>query len=160
MTVRAILGDEPGDDREIVFLNRLLKWREDRLEYEADPNHCQRICKEMGPSTVSNCLEKPVPRKRLTRSGMTTCKWSCARRRPQSSEDRQGAANHSVLGPTPETRVPLPSQTKCPRTPRCSEPRCAGVGERPGVVTARGGVCGLLGNLESQSEWCWESTSR
>ena len=37
MTVRATLEDEPGDDRDTVTLNRLLKWREDRLEYEADP---------------------------------------------------------------------------------------------------------------------------
>ena len=43
MTVRAILGDDQGEDRGIVILNTLLRWREDRLEYEADPIHCKRM---------------------------------------------------------------------------------------------------------------------
>ena len=85
VTVRAILGDEPGDDREIVILNRLLGWRENRSEYEADPIHCQRILQ--GHWTFDG-VERSGETS-LARSGMKACRWSCARKSPQSPEDLQ-----------------------------------------------------------------------
>ena len=35
--VNAILGPDVGDDKEVVILGRVVRWLEDRIEYEADP---------------------------------------------------------------------------------------------------------------------------
>ena len=35
--VRATLGPEPGDDKDVSILNRIVRWCEDCLLYEADP---------------------------------------------------------------------------------------------------------------------------
>eukprot|EP00973_Karenia_brevis_P054552 7580723-Karenia_brevis.AAC.1 len=37
--VRATLGPEEGDDKEVTILGRLVKWTNDGIEYEADPKH-------------------------------------------------------------------------------------------------------------------------
>ena len=37
--VRAILGGDDWDDKEVVILGRVVRWKEDGIEYEADPKH-------------------------------------------------------------------------------------------------------------------------
>ena len=37
--LRAILGDEPNDSKEVVILGRVVRWTNLGLEYEADPKH-------------------------------------------------------------------------------------------------------------------------
>eukprot|EP00973_Karenia_brevis_P020583 2826338-Karenia_brevis.AAC.1 len=37
--VRAILGPESNDDKEVVILGRVVRWAENGIEYEADPKH-------------------------------------------------------------------------------------------------------------------------
>ena len=39
LKMRALLGDEPGDDREITILNRRIRWEGGCLHYEADTKH-------------------------------------------------------------------------------------------------------------------------
>ena len=39
VTVRAVIGDDDGDDKEVTILNRTLKHSGDGLEYSADPRH-------------------------------------------------------------------------------------------------------------------------
>ena len=43
LKVRGIVGDEPEDDKEIVILNRTLRWKERGIEYEADNKHVKEI---------------------------------------------------------------------------------------------------------------------
>ena len=47
-TVRAMLGDEVGDDKEITVSNRRLRWAEDGLEYESDEKHVKAILESFG----------------------------------------------------------------------------------------------------------------
>ena len=41
--VRAVLGNDPGDDKEVVLSGRKIRWLGDRIEYEADPKHREKI---------------------------------------------------------------------------------------------------------------------
>ena len=46
--VRAVLGPEPHDDKEVTILGRIVKWTERGLEYEADPRHRKAILEYFG----------------------------------------------------------------------------------------------------------------
>ena len=46
--VRAMLGPEPGDDKEISILNRVVRWCDDNLLYEADPRHVEKLLRDAG----------------------------------------------------------------------------------------------------------------
>lgn len=46
--VRARLGHEPGDDKYIGLLGRRIAWKEDAIEYQADPKHRQIVLDEVG----------------------------------------------------------------------------------------------------------------
>eukprot|EP00973_Karenia_brevis_P065069 9035581-Karenia_brevis.AAC.1 len=46
--VRAILGPESHDDKEVVTLGRLVRWTEKGIEYEADPRHRVKILEYFG----------------------------------------------------------------------------------------------------------------
>jgi hypothetical protein len=49
--VRGILGPDAGDMHEIRILNRIVRWTDEGLEYEADQRHAEIIVKEMGLET-------------------------------------------------------------------------------------------------------------
>ena len=44
--VRAVLGPEASDDKKVSILNRVLRWTEDCLLYEADPRHVEKLLRE------------------------------------------------------------------------------------------------------------------
>ena len=46
--VRATLGPEPGDDKEVSILNRVVRWCDDCLLYEADPRHVEKLLRKQG----------------------------------------------------------------------------------------------------------------
>eukprot|EP00973_Karenia_brevis_P065668 9127582-Karenia_brevis.AAC.1 len=46
--VRAILGPEGHGDKEVVISERLVTWKEDFIEYEADPKHRRKILEYFG----------------------------------------------------------------------------------------------------------------
>jgi hypothetical protein len=46
--VRAILGPNEEDDKEVVILGRLVVWTEEGIEYEADPKHRTKILEYFG----------------------------------------------------------------------------------------------------------------
>ena len=46
--VRAILGNDAGDDKEVILLGRLLRWTKMGIAYEADPKHRRVILEEFG----------------------------------------------------------------------------------------------------------------
>ena len=45
LKMRAMLGDDFGDDKEIAILNRSISWRGESIHYEADPKHVSEILK-------------------------------------------------------------------------------------------------------------------
>ncbi len=47
MKVRATLGPEASDDKEASVLNRIIRWESQRLLYEADPRHVEKLLREM-----------------------------------------------------------------------------------------------------------------
>eukprot|EP00973_Karenia_brevis_P079669 11054232-Karenia_brevis.AAC.1 len=49
--VRAVLGPEPIDDKEVTILGRIVRWREEGIEYEADPKHRKIILECFGFNT-------------------------------------------------------------------------------------------------------------
>eukprot|EP00973_Karenia_brevis_P020156 2766133-Karenia_brevis.AAC.1 len=46
--VRAVLGPEEGDDKEVTILGRWVKWTEECIESEADPKHRRLILEYFG----------------------------------------------------------------------------------------------------------------
>ena len=55
--VRAMMGPDAKDDKEVVILGRTVRWLEDRNEYEADGKYAKMICEEMGLSEWSKYLD-------------------------------------------------------------------------------------------------------
>ena len=56
--MRAVLGPEPTDDGEVSILNRIVRWSEDCLLYEADPRHVEKLLRDMG---MEDCKPLTVP---------------------------------------------------------------------------------------------------
>eukprot|EP00973_Karenia_brevis_P059194 8241984-Karenia_brevis.AAC.1 len=48
MKVRAVLGPEESDDKEVTILGRLVRWTKEGIEYEADPKHRRSILEYFG----------------------------------------------------------------------------------------------------------------
>eukprot|EP00973_Karenia_brevis_P016569 2268228-Karenia_brevis.AAC.1 len=46
--VRAVLGPEENDDKEVTILGRLVRWTDECLEYEADPKRRSFILEYFG----------------------------------------------------------------------------------------------------------------
>eukprot|EP00973_Karenia_brevis_P044084 6109332-Karenia_brevis.AAC.1 len=46
--VRAILGPERQDDKEVIILGRIVRWTDHGIEYEADPKHGIKILEHFG----------------------------------------------------------------------------------------------------------------
>ena len=56
--VRATLGPEPDDDKEASILNRIVRWCEDCLLYEADLRHVEKLLREAG---LEDCKSVATP---------------------------------------------------------------------------------------------------
>ena len=50
--VRAILGPQDKDDKEVVILGRVVRWTDKGIEYEADPKHRRLILEHFGISSL------------------------------------------------------------------------------------------------------------
>ena len=46
--VRAVMGGDEEDDKEVVILGRVVRWTEKGLEYEADPKHRLMVLESLG----------------------------------------------------------------------------------------------------------------
>lgn len=55
---RATLGPEPGNDKEVSILNRIVRWCDDCLLYEADPRHVEKLLREAG---LESCKSVTTP---------------------------------------------------------------------------------------------------
>ena len=62
LKMRAMLGDEFGDDKEITILNRRISWKEGCLHYEADTKHVDDMLKYFDLNDESGILVVPVVR--------------------------------------------------------------------------------------------------
>ena len=56
--VRATLGPEPPDDKEESILNRVVRWMEDCLLYEADPRRVEKLLRDAG---LEDCKALTTP---------------------------------------------------------------------------------------------------
>jgi hypothetical protein len=56
--VRAILGRDWGDDKEVVILGRQVKWTKWGIEYKADPKHRKILLEYFGLDGESNVLKR------------------------------------------------------------------------------------------------------
>jgi hypothetical protein len=59
LKVRGVLGPEAKDSKEIVILNRTVRWGHSGISYEADEKHAAIICKELGLDMSSRGLQAP-----------------------------------------------------------------------------------------------------
>ena len=58
------LGPGPNDDREATCLNRVIRWCDDGLEYEADPRQVEKLVEELELVGCNSCVTpglKPLP---------------------------------------------------------------------------------------------------
>lgn len=58
--VKAILGPERQDDREVRILNRLVKWEVDTIRYEADDKHLMALLDELGFDDTTKGMDNPL----------------------------------------------------------------------------------------------------
>ena len=58
---RAVLGSEPGDDKEVRILNRVVRWERVRITCEADENHVHTVTKGVGLQPNSKGPAVPLP---------------------------------------------------------------------------------------------------
>ena len=56
--VRAALGPEPADDKEVSILNRVVRWSKDGLPYEVDPRHVEKLLRE---ADMEDCKSLSTP---------------------------------------------------------------------------------------------------
>ena len=54
--VRAMLGPDEKDDKEVILLGRRVRWMHDRIEWEADPNHRRKILEHFGMDEGTRAL--------------------------------------------------------------------------------------------------------
>ena len=50
------LGPGPADDREATCLNRVIRWCDDGLEYEADPRQVEKLVEELDLVGANGCV--------------------------------------------------------------------------------------------------------
>jgi hypothetical protein len=58
--VRAMMGPDPGDDKEVRILNRVCRWEKDKITYVADDKHATRIMDELGFDEGTKGVDMPI----------------------------------------------------------------------------------------------------
>ena len=58
--VRAMMGPDGGDDKEVRILNRMIKWEKDRITYTADDKHVVKILEELGFDSDTKGVDMPI----------------------------------------------------------------------------------------------------
>ena len=64
--IRGRIGDDPQDDKEIVILNRKLRWDGEALHLQPDPKHRTAILEAFGLKSDSKGLTIPSDRDEVT----------------------------------------------------------------------------------------------
>ena len=86
LTVGARLGTDEGDDHEGLVLNRVVRWTQRGLEYEADPRQAERLVDDLqleGANSVTTPGVKPLAHQIEAETPMPeqtfSCPWCCNR---------------------------------------------------------------------------------
>ena len=58
-----MFGPESRDAREMMILNRTIKWSSEGIEYEADPSHVEIVMEQVGLDSGSKPLSSPCGEK-------------------------------------------------------------------------------------------------
>ena len=56
LKMRGILGPGENDQKEVVVLNRILRWQDGVFQYEADPRHVEQILRDMEMQDCRPCV--------------------------------------------------------------------------------------------------------
>jgi len=113
--VRATLGPEKNDDKEVSILNRIVRWTEDCLLYEADPRRVEKLLKEAG---LEEC--KPLGTPGVKESTDLTCTaWF-----EESGLAQGGVDRLSLVDSTPEAPELRPLDREEMRRYRSAVARC------------------------------------
>ena len=72
------IGPEPEDGKSMRLLNRVIEWRDDGINLEADQRHAEIIIKELG-LLDANGSDVPGPKEKRMRR--TTRSWTQEKRR-------------------------------------------------------------------------------
>ena len=94
--VRATLGPEPTDDKEASILNRVVRWCDDCLLYEADPRHVDKLLRDAG---LEDC--KPLTTPGVTEPTGTARAWFEGEDAPKG--ETVGDAAGAIPGVQPQT---------------------------------------------------------
>ena len=54
LMIQPRLGPGEGDAKEAVILNRIIRWTEHGIEYEADPRQCEKLVAECGMANTNS----------------------------------------------------------------------------------------------------------
>ena len=94
LKVRGVLGGAWRDQREVTFLNRRLRWEDDEITYEADPELVWKLVEGIGLLADSNGLEKPGVKEAVGDVGTPTGTRSSIPTTPGSSGALAARANY------------------------------------------------------------------
>jgi len=95
LKMRALLGDEPEDDREITILNRRIKWEGGCLQYEAATKHVSEILKYFKLCEESKGLVVPFVRE--TREELSKDEVELSPERSSEFRGSAARANYFIL---------------------------------------------------------------
>ena len=87
--VRTVLGPDASYDKDVSILNRVVRWCEDCLLYEADPRRVETLLREAG---LENCEALSTPGVKET-SDLTSAAWF-----EESGLGEEGVGNFAVAG--------------------------------------------------------------
>lgn len=71
-----VLGPDPGGDKEISILNRIVRWEKDHLRYEADPRHVEKLARGLGMEGCKSLTTpgtKPTTSSTILDDGLSGC---------------------------------------------------------------------------------------
>ena len=69
--VRAVLGEDPEDDKEVTILGRIVRWTSSGIEFEADPKHRSLVMEMFGFIAVMNLMVRWAAEYHREKSGPT-----------------------------------------------------------------------------------------
>ena len=82
--IRGILGPQPGDQKVIRILNRIVTWRDNEIWYECDPRHSEIIVRDLGlansTSVISSPQSKNLSEEELNEEELSPSDATCYRR--------------------------------------------------------------------------------
>ena len=105
--VRATLGPDASDDKEVSILNRVVRCKEDCLLYEADPRHVEKLLRE---ADMGSCKEVITPGVKEV-SASSEPAWF--ERQVKDNDEYLEDAGRACTGPIPKKEVSREEMKNC-----------------------------------------------